>query len=286
MVEPESVRRLAFVLVAVKGCGVQAGSKPLLKVLWGACALLLLVAAGVVYAQGRSAAALHSESVEAARVEVAQEGATGEAPPRSSGPSTGATASTDATATPRSSTGPGVDAPGTTISARVATPTVIDVSESLILADEVTSVTIAPPSVGGAAKDLASVTPVLTGVQVTAEGQVIPVLEDRISAPMRIDLPVAARTIEVRYLLEGGIVRTVPSKAGRALAGLAPVMAAAASLPVSYVFGGDEIIGVSCPQLGPTAFACAGGQPGRLAVTSPVPRSQSVALLQLNLPRP
>lgn len=269
---------------------MEAKSQPLLPMLWAACAVLLLVAAGVFYAQGRSAASLHRESVEAGRsvqpVPTQAGGPSGSVSTAGSPGSSGSPGpSAGAGSTPRPTSGPGVDSPGTTISARLASPETIDVSESLLLAAPTTSVTISPPAVADAAKELASLAPSLTGVQVTAGGQVVPVLEDRITAPVRLDLPAPASDIEVRYLLEGGVARTVPSKAGRALAGLRPVIEATDS-PVAYLFGGDEIIGVSCPELGPTAFACVAGQPGRLAVATPLRRSQSVVLLQLDLPRP
>lgn len=261
------------------GVWVEARARPLLTVTWGTVAVLLFVAAGVAYAQGRPAASLHQDSVSASR-------ATSPAPQATAGtagPQTGAT--TGESPTPRPSTGPGIDAPGTTISARVASPTSLDVSESVLLTTATTSVIITPPAVAEASADLASLKPSLTGVQVTAGGQVVPVLEDRITKALSLDLPAAATTIEVRYMLEGGVARTLPSKAGRALAGLRPVVTLSDS-PVAYVFGGEEIIGVSCPDLGSTSYACVAGQPGRLAVAKSLPRAQSVVLLQINLPRP
>lgn len=261
--------------IAVGGVWVEARTTPLLTVMWGTIAVLLFAAAGVAYAQGRPAASLHKDSVRASRATTpVPQGSTTTAGPR-----------TGESPAPRPSTGPGIDVPGTAISARVASPTSLDVSESVLLAKATTSVTITPPAVAEASADLASLTPSLTGVQVTAGGQVVPVLEDRITKPTTLDLPAAATSIEVRYLLQDGVARTLPSKAGRALAGLRPVVTLPDS-PVAYVFGGEEIIGVSCPDLGSTSYACVAGEPGRLAVAKSLPRAQSVVLLQINLPRP
>lgn len=263
-------------IICVEPLGVVPVRDSLVKLFWSSCAGLLLICAVVAYVEGRPAAELHAAAVKAERSTDAAEPSS--AP--SAGPQTGASA------TPSRSTGPGVDSPGVAISARVSTPTSLDVSELVRLAIPVTFFTIAPPDVTGAAKDLGTLTPALTEVQVTADGQVVPILQTRITGPLQVDLPTPANELEVRYVLDAAVVRTLPSKAGRALAGLAPVVAGADDSRVTYRFAGGEIIGVSCPDLGATAFACAGGEPGSLTVASPLERSESLVLLQLNLARP
>lgn len=259
-----------------RGAGVERSTTPVLRYLWLACVVLLLAAAGLVYAQGRSAAELHAEAVREAAV--GSDASTG--PVISPSPSftsgVGASAPT---------TGPGIDALGTMISARVSGPDTILISESVRVAEPISVLVITLPDFKGVGGQLSSLTPALADVQISAGGQMVPILKDRVDKPLRLDLPAPATSIEVRYVLTSGIVRTLPSKAGRALAGLRPVVEAGETAPVAYVFGGEEIVGVSCPDLGPTKYACAEGKPGQLTVRAPPPRSQSLALLQINLPR-
>lgn len=280
MVEVDVCPTIGGSPISCKGLlGVVAVSE-LAKAFWASCAALLLLGAVVAYAQGRPASELHARAIQgmtAAPTPETTRPTSIEPSPRS-----GATSTPD----PNPATGPGVDSPGVAITARVSTSSSLEVSESVRVDTPKTSITIAPPQVTGASSDVASLKPALTGVQLTAGGQVVPILETRIAAPLRIDLPAPADEFEVRYVLDGGVVRTLPSKAGRAIAGLAPVIAGADDAPVTYAFAGAEIIGVSCPDLGPTAFACAGGQPGRLSVAAQLQRSTSLVLLQLNLPRP
>lgn len=251
---------------------MQRSTMPAVRYLWWTCAALLVAGAGAVYTQGRSAAELHAEAV----VDAA---AAGRPTP---GPTKTLTVSGSAAA-PRS--GPGITSPGTAISARIPSADTIDVSESVRVTKAITSITLAPPKFDAAGDQFASLAPSLGGVQVTADGQMVPILRDKVDASVQIDLPSPATSVEVRYSLKSAIVRTLPSKAGRALASLTPVVETAASGPVAYVFGGAEIVGVSCPQLGPTAYACAGGVPGRLTVAKSLPHAKSLVLLQVNLPR-
>lgn len=252
---------------------------PLSTYLGGLVSVLLLVGAGLVYSQGRSAAELHAEAVDNANAP-----ADNREPAAQSSSSFPSFASPGVAAPPTA--GPGIDEPGTLISARLMGSDVLDVSESLRVTRSITRLTITPPDLTGAHSELDSLEPVLTDVQVSADGQVVPTLQDEVLAPLRIVLPKPAQSVEVRYLLEGAVVRSLPSRAGRALAGLAPVAVTTSEGPVAFVFGGPEIVGVSCPSLGPRGYACAGGEPGRLTVAKPLERSAALVLLQFDLPRP
>ena len=226
-------------------------------------ACCLLVAAGAYYRAGRPAGDLHAAAVRAA--------AQRDAADRTS-PSTGTRPGPV-----RPSTGPGVDAPGTLVAARYVDGDLIDVSETIRARTTISSLWIEPPRARG-------VQPRLVGGQLSADGRVVLVPVSVVAGRVRIDLPTPARVVVFRYQLAGSILRSKPSKPGRAAIRFAPAVDPGDRTPVVFAFGGPEIINVSCPELPLDRLACARGTAGGLTLDAPVARDDALVLLQLDLP--
>lgn len=229
--------------------------------------LVLLAGAGVFYLEARPAANMQSFEVRS--------------------PATSPTPGTPApTGSPGSGGAPGVDAPGTLLRAALADQEFLDVSETYRSPRPVTGLTLALPDVRIAGSQVAEASPSISGVQVRADGQIVPVATGTVTEPVRVVLTTPATTIEVRYVLEGAVVRTPLSKPCRAIAALGPALRvdSGAATPVAFVFADEDIVGLSCPALGATGYACAQGQPGALTVEEPLRRGEAVVLLQINLP--
>jgi hypothetical protein len=94
----------------------------------------------------------------------------------------------------------------------------------------------------------------------------------------------APTLMEVRYLVDGAIVRSVPSRPGRALAVITPISAKAnGDLPVAIAISATGVLNVYCPG-GTTQAAILCGQldGDRWAVT--LPPGLPLVVAQLDLP--
>ena len=188
--------------------------------------------------------------------------------------------------TPR---GPGIDEPGATLSVTATATGDLEVSERARTATEVTRVVLRPPRIVRAGPDFADARPVLTEVQLTADGQPVVLPSDRVTDRIVVDLPTPATAYELRYVLEGATVRSVPSTAGRALAALAPASTTSVTgtdTLVAVRTSGDAVRNLTCPLLSGDARACADGAPSAMSTRRPLPVSDALVVLQLDLPRP
>jgi hypothetical protein len=105
--------------------------------------------------------------------------------------------------------------------------------------------------------------------------------------PTRLDLGLPSRRIELRYQLAGATVRSMPSKPGRALAGLAPLTSGySPRLPVNIAVPGFSVHNLQCPSLQLERQPCATGSPPHLRVNYSLPRKDATIIVQLDLPRP
>ncbi|WP_404389757.1 hypothetical protein [Humibacillus xanthopallidus] len=214
--------------------------------------------------------------------QTASPGATPGQPDSADGGSSGG----PATPTPR---GPGVDEPGATLSVTATATGDLEVSERARTTTEVTRVVLRPPRIVRAGSDFADARPVLTEVQLTADGQPVVLPSERVTGRIVVDLPTPAMAYELRYVLEGATVRSVPSTAGRALAALAPASTTSvtgADTLVAVRTSGDSVRNLTCPLLSGDARACADGAPLAMSTRRPLPVSDALVVLQLDLPRP
>jgi len=185
--------------------------------------------------------------------------------------------------------GPGIDEPGATLSVTATATGDLEVSERARTSAEITRVVLRPPRIVRAGPDFADVRPVLTEVQLTADGQPVVLPSGRVTDRIVVDLPTPVTAYELRYVLEGATVRSVPSTAGRALAALAPASTTSVTgtdTLVTVRTSGDAVRNLTCPLLSGDARACADGAPSAMSTRRPLPVSNALVVLQLDLPRP
>jgi hypothetical protein len=118
-------------------------------------------------------------------------------------------------------------------------------------------------------------------------GQPVALSFSVLTAPRAIVLGLPIDTYELRYVLVGTSVRTVPSTSGRALAALGPVSRSLPPpSPVVVVTRGNTVRNLSCPLLSGNEVACSNGVKGAMSVRAPLALRSALVVLQLDLPRP
>ena len=184
--------------------------------------------------------------------------------------------------------GPGIDEPGVTLSAAPTSTGTLEVAERVRTAKEVGSIVLSPPRVADAGPQFDAARPVLEDVQLTVAGQPVVLPTNTVTQRVVVTLPTPARSYELRYRLEGTSMRSVPSTAGRALAALAPASRTAntGAAPVVVRTSGDGIRNLSCPLLKGDDTTCAAGQAGALTTRFYLAAADALVVLQLDLPRP
>jgi hypothetical protein len=96
-----------------------------------------------------------------------------------------------------------------------------------------------------------------------------------------------AKQIELRYNLSGVTLRSIPSRAGRALAAVGPLVGGVPNgLPVAFMVSGSTVLNIECPVLRLRERACSIGRPPRLRVKPKLPWRSAVIVVQFDLPRP
>jgi len=180
--------------------------------------------------------------------------------------------------------GPGVSSPGVLL---IVTPTrggAFDVWERVRLPDPVETVTLSPPDVAEAGSQFEAAEPVVTMVQLSVDGQPIPVPDGVVDGPF--DVPVQAQITEfdLSYHLDGTSVRSLPSTDRRALAAVSPLLDDTPyNLPVSVIVHGP-VLGVDCPLLDLADRACGRGTQERMEVSPYLPFDDALIAIQFDLP--
>lgn len=187
-------------------------------------------------------------------------------------------------------TGPGITEPGVHLVLRPLADGSFDVAEYIRLAEPTDTLALAPPAVAEAGGDFAELQPQATAVQISAGDQPVTVPgRGVVQAP--VSVPVRGVThVEMRYVLQGVVVRSVPSTAGRAIGAVGPLTSGLdPTLPVLVTTSGATVLGLSCPLLELTQRAC--GQPdlpGRaptMALAEPLPYDDALFTVQFDIPR-
>jgi hypothetical protein len=162
-----------------------------------------------------------------------------------------------------------------------------DIAEIVLLSAATSSVTLAPPQLRLAGDRFAKSKPLASQVQVSAGDQPVNVPGGRISRRLNIELVEPVKHIELRYTLSGATVRSVPSRAGRAVTAISPVIAGVSNnLQVALIISGSTVLNIACPALRMRDRACSIGQPPRLRVKPKLTRNEAVIVVQYDLPRP
>ena len=182
--------------------------------------------------------------------------------------------------------GPGTTQPGVLLMASPLRDGSFDIVEMVLLPAPVSSVRLGPPVVTIAGSDFAKLKPAASEVQMSAGDQPVLVPQGQVGNRLDIALTEPSNRMELRYKLSGVTVRSIPSRAGRALAAIGPLAAATPKLPVVMIISGDTVLNIECPmRQGINAQACAAGHVPHLRVKGELPRSRAVIVVQFNLPR-
>ena len=182
--------------------------------------------------------------------------------------------------------GPGTTEPGILLMASPLRDGSFDVAELVILPSQVRSVRLAPPKLAVGGKSFAGLKPVASEVQMSADDQPVIVPKGRVDNRLDIALVEPATQMELRYQLHEVTARSIPSRAGRALAVISPLAAGDPSLHVVMMVSGGTVRNIECPmRRGISGQTCAAGRKPRLRAKGELPLSRAVIIVQFDLPR-
>ena len=183
--------------------------------------------------------------------------------------------------------GPGTTEPGILLMATPLHDGSFDVAEIVLLHTPTSSIWIGPSKLALAGRAFAKAKPVASQIQVSAGDQPVLVPGGRVNQRTNLALAVPAKRIELRYNLRGITVRSIPSRAGRALAAISPLVEGVPkTLPVALRISGSTVINIGCPVLRLREQACSAGRPPSLRVNRKLPWRNAVIVVQFDLPRP
>lgn len=162
-----------------------------------------------------------------------------------------------------------------------------DVAEIVLLATPSSSIWLGPPKVALAGDRFAKAKPVASQVQMSAGNQPVVVPGGRINQRTQLVLAAPTKKIELRYNLRGITIRSIPSRAGRALSVISPLVdGVPKTLPVALRISGNTVLNIGCPALRLREQACSAGRPPQLLVNQKLPWRSAVIVVQFDLPRP
>ena len=183
--------------------------------------------------------------------------------------------------------GPGTTQPGILLIASPLRDGSFDVAEIVLLAAPTSSIWLGPPKLTLAGSRFTKAKPVASQVQISAGDQPIRVPGGRVSQRTQLALVVPTNRIELRYNLSGITIRSIPSRAGRALTAISPLVeGVSTSLPVAFMVSGSTLLNIECPVLRLRDRACSSGRPPLLRVNRILPWSSALIVVQFDLPRP
>jgi hypothetical protein len=184
--------------------------------------------------------------------------------------------------------GPGTTQPGILLMASPLPDGSFDVAEIVLLSTPTSSLGVGPPRLAYAGSRFSRAKPVASQVQVSAGDQPVLVPGGRVKQHVDLALSAPAKRIELRYHLSGITVRSVPSRAGRALTAISPLVAGVPkNLPVAMLVNGSTVLNIECPILRHVRDqACSSGRPPNLRVKQRLPWSGAVIVVQFDLPTP
>jgi len=180
---------------------------------------------------------------------------------------------------------------GITVRAAVVSQTTIEVVETVQWPDggPATIELRLPVDAATAAGLTITATPTVESLQVSVDGSaVVPAPRDGSRNTWLVTPPsgAAPRSMEIRYLLESAIVRSVPSTPGRALALLTPISSSATrGLSVQIVLAADSVLNVYCPTASTPATLMCGRLEAEMWTVTPPP-GLPLVVAQLDLPEP
>jgi hypothetical protein len=184
--------------------------------------------------------------------------------------------------------GPGTTEPGVLLMASPLSNGSFDIAEMVLLPAATSSIRLSPPQLTLAGSRFAKSKPVAYQVQLSAGDQPVIVPGGRVSRGMDITWLEPTKQIELRYSLKGISLRSIPSRAGRAIAAISPLAAGVPKgLPVVMMVGGSTVLNIQCPvRRHVSEQACSIGRAPELRVKGTLPWRSAVIVVQFDLPRP
>jgi hypothetical protein len=183
--------------------------------------------------------------------------------------------------------GPGTTEPGILLMASPLRDGSFDIAEIVLLHTPTSSIWLGPPELALAGSRFAKAKPVASQIQVSAGNQPVLVPGGRVNRRTNLALAVPAKRIELRYNLSGTTIRSIPSRAGRALTAISPLVEGIPkTLPVALRISGSTVLNIGCPALRLREQACSSGSPPHLLVNRKLPWRSAVIVVQFDLPRP
>ena len=184
--------------------------------------------------------------------------------------------------------GPGTTEPGVLLMASPLSDGSFDIAEMVLLPAATSSIRLNPPQLTLAGRRFAKSRPVAYQVQLSAGDQPVLVPGGRVRHGMDIAWLEPAKQMELRYTLKGVSVRSIPSRAGRALAAISPLVAGVPKgLPVVMMVAGSTVLNIECPARRRVSDqACSIGRAPDLRVKGTLPWRSAVIVVQFDLPRP
>jgi hypothetical protein len=183
--------------------------------------------------------------------------------------------------------GPGTTEPGILLMASPLPDGSFDIAEIVLLTAPSSSIWLGPPKVALAGSRFAKAKPVASQIQMSAGNQPVLVPGGRVNQRTNLALAAPAKKIELRYNLSGMTIRSIPSRAGRALTAISPLIEGVPkTLPVALRISGGTVLNIGCPALRLREQACSAGRPPHLRVNRRLPWRSAVIVVQFDLPRP
>jgi hypothetical protein len=190
------------------------------------------------------------------------------------------------TATPGPVSDPGGRQPGIRLVATVRTGEVFEVTETVRLPAPVTDLRLALPDLRSAGRGLRSARPVVTDLAVRAGGVSVALPRRTVRQEMTVTLHRPTDRFVISYRLHGTIRISKPSRAGRALGAVGPLVSGLpAVFPVAASFPGEEVRNLRCTGLPVAEEACFAGRRPHVRVNQNLPLHAALVLVQLDLTR-
>lgn len=185
--------------------------------------------------------------------------------------------------------GPGIDAPGTMMVVQVAESGALNVTEQAVLGPRgLRSIDLRVPSMASLGGQVAQLTPTIHDLRVSVNGTPVTAIPTA-DGPGWVVVAAGqerARTVELSYQMQDGIVRTKPSSSGRALGVSLPLLGQALrdqGLPLVVRAQGAGVTGATCPSAPVAQMLCGEQDENGWLATIPEKAASPTLLLQLNL---
>lgn len=187
---------------------------------------------------------------------------------------------------PGAGTGPGLTAPGVLVQAQIGADGALEVVEHVRFAAPRSRLSLDLPVTKGVL-DGSLPRPVVSGLQVAADGAVVPVEVAAIADGTTLDLPAGATSVEMRYVMRDATMRSTPSTPGRALVLVPPLSRGdgVTGLPVVVEVDHTTVRNLLCPGL-PASRQLCGRQASDRWYTTPLAAGSTAVVAQVDLPAP